>query len=493
MTGQNPLITTLQELNYRRTASALSLWKGEHPAIEPYRLYENYEDFLKLQTLEKIDRVSNSSARTRLKHAFIDHYLQQILMPHETEMQTWMRGGVAIINDQRVYFKDIIHWCQQSSTHADRKELQKETGPLCKFFKPFALNYWSILLDLIQGQLDYSSYIDYCSEKKGIDYGQYFTFFQDLLRKTDTLYFQAMQVWTKRQFKLPLDSLNRFDAINLLGLGEFDTMLPRDALDRSKQFFNIWKIDLTKVKGLFLDIQRTDKKSTQAMSFLLRVPGEIHIVINPSGGWVDLETLWHELGHGLSAAFTSPRLSIVDRELSTSFSLSESFAFLLQNASMSTLFLHRHLQLSLDQARELHRYKMLKDLAVFRRYAAKFIAEYRMFDDGSLSDGNPYAELMARHTGFYHQPESHLFDLVPEFYCLDYLLGWMGEAVMETHLHNSFGANWIFQPAAGDMLKQWWHQGNQFDIAGFFKRNRLGTLSADLLVKRWKETLSDFA
>ena len=112
-----------------------------------------------------------------------------------------------------------------------------------------------------------------------------------------------------------------------------------------------------------------------------------------------------------------------------------------------------------------------------------------MFDHGSLADGEPYAEIMAHHTGFYHQPESHLFDLVPEFYCLDYLLGWMGEAMMEAHLRSCFGSEWMFQPAAGDLLKQWWRQGNQLDIIEFFKKNDLGQLTADLLVKRWRETL----
>ena len=41
-----------------------------------------------------------------------------------------------------------------------------------------------------------------------------------------------------------------------------------------------------------------------------------------------------------------------------------------------------------------------------------------------------FNDAMARITGFYHQPESHLFDLVPELYCADYLLGWMGEAAL---------------------------------------------------------------
>ena len=62
-----------------------------------------------------------------------------------------------------------------------------------------------------------------------------------------------------------------------------------------------------------------------------------------------------------------------------------------------------------------------------------------MFAGGDLSDGRPYADTMARVTGFYHQPESHLFDLVPELYCADYLLGWMGEAVLAGHLRRRLG------------------------------------------------------
>ena len=99
-----------------------------------------------------------------------------------------------------------------------------------------------------------------------------------------------------------------------------------------------------------------------------------------------------------------------------------------------------------------------------------------MFNSGSLEDGEPYADIMAQHTGFYHQPESHLFDLVPEFYCLDYVLGWMGEAVMEAFLQNRFGSQWMFQPGAGELhylvdlgsIESWLISivGHPFELAG---------------------------
>ena len=123
-------------------------------------------------------------------------------------------------------------------------------------------------------------------------------------------------------------------------------------------------------------------------------------------------------------------------------------------------------------------YKDLKDLSVFRRYAAKFISEYEMFSNGDLSDGRPYADTMARITGFYHQPESHLFDLVPEFYCADYLLGWMGEAALADNLSQRFGRDALLLPEAGNWLQSLWHQGNRLDIFSFFNQNGLGPLTA---------------
>ena len=256
------------------------------------------------------------------------------------------------------------------------------------------------------------------------------------------------------------------------------------------RFFGYWGIDLERTPGLNLELGREEGKSAQAMSFILQVPEEVYILMKPQGGWVDLETLWHELGHGLSAVFTSPDLSMVERDMATSFGLSESFAFLLQNLTMSVPFLRSYLELDRSDAEELNYHKLLKDLSLFRRYASKFLVEYDMFLSGDLSDGEHYSELMSTYTGFYYQPESYLFDLVPEFYSLDYVLGWMAEAILEDHLSDELGSNWIFHPETGDLLRKWWRQGNRFDIFRFLERNSLGNLAPECLLRRWKKMLN---
>jgi len=436
-----------------------------------------------------MENLDHGPDKTRLKHALIDHYLQRALLPHETEMRSWMKGASAHVAGKKIYFKDIIPWCQKNSTYEKRQLLQKETGPLCKFLTPFALNHWNILLKTLTDELGFENYLDYCHKKKGVDYHYYYGLLKDLLLETDDLYFPAMEQWCRERFSRPLDELTRFDAINILGLGNLDPLFPGKPVADLIPFFDYWEIDIANTPGLNLEIEREKGKSSQAISFILQVPEEVYVLMQPEGGWIDLETLWHELGHGLSAVFTSPELSAVKSDLATSFSLSEAFAFLNQNLTLSLPFLEDYLGIKPAVSQELSYYKVLKDLSLFRRYAAKFLAEYKMFSNGDLSNGHPYAELMARYTGFYYQPESHLFDLVPELYSLDYILGWLTETIMEDHLKEVAGHHWMFKPKAGRILKKWWGQGNQHEIPLFLKLNDLGGLNTAPIVKRWKETL----
>ena len=147
------------------------------------------------------------------------------------------------------------------------------------------------------------------------------------------MYFAAMERWCLERFKRPLSDLTRFDSINLLSLKQFDHLFPGNALDVLTPFFGNWSIDPANTPGLTLELGNEAGKSAQAICLMLQVPDEVYVLLRPEGGWGDLETLWHELGHGLSAVFTSPDLPMVTRDMGTSFALSEAFAFLMQSLS----------------------------------------------------------------------------------------------------------------------------------------------------------------
>ena len=478
----------LHHLNCRLKLHTLYTWIGVPSLFKPDFIYKGYESILNLKTIEEVSEIKEEKKRICIKHGLIDHYLQYQLMPYEAEMRTWMAGAAAHVDGKKIYLREIIPYCQKHSTYLQRRALQKEVSALCKFLRPFVYNYWTMLLELIK-EFGFKDYLEYCSQKKGLNYTSFYQKILSILRITDNFYYPLMQQWVKKRYGIPLEGLTRFDAINLLGMQEFDHFAPKDGINIFFGFLKRWGIDVTKLYGLYLDVGFNARKSAQAMSFMVQIPEEIYVVIRPAGGWIDLETIAHELGHGVSAAFTDPDLPLEDRDLATNYILSESFAFLMQNIVLSIPFLTQILRLDKQVAEELYFYKVLKDLSIFRRYAAKFLTEYKMFSCGDISDGSIYSEYMTRYTGFYYQPESHLFDLVPEFYCLDYLIAWITEAILERYLCQKYGFDWMLKKEAADEIKSWWSQGNKYSVFEFLKANNIGKLSIKPILERWENVL----
>jgi len=480
----------LSTLNYLLTAQSLRLWQGKGP-LQGGRFYSDFEHILNTDSIREIrEMTSGVPYGKRIYHTALGHYLQYKVAPYEDEMYSWMRGAAAHIDGEKIYLKDIIPWCQKKGNIYLRKMLLKETTPLCKFLKPFALSYWEFFLKIIREEYGYADYIAYCIDKKGIDYDAFYHFLRQLMDETQDLYFEAMEQWARRSLNVSLNQLNRFDAIYILGLAEFDHLLSsRGSLVDHLDFFKYWNIEPRSMPGLHLDVNFSRRKSSQAMCFILKIPDEIYLVMNPQGGWIDIETLFHEMGHAFSGIFTSPRLPLAQKDFATSHTLSETYAFLLQNVCFSQPFLQEWLGLSQRDAQTIVYYKTLKDMSIFRRYVSKFLAEYRVFKEEDIGNGNYYSRFLAEYTGFYYQPEAHLLDMVPEFYSLDYVISWMAEAILEKRFIDNLGPEWMFKTEAGEVLKGWWRSGNRYELDTFFAVHNLGKIDKKDILNRWQENI----
>jgi hypothetical protein len=482
---------SLVTLNYRLTSRALNLWQGNESHPSGRGVYDDLDDHLKPSTIARVRKAQIPKKETeRVFHGLLGHYLQYCLFPYENELFTWMKGAAAHVDGEKIYFKDILSWCQKRSDLEKRRMLEKETTSLCKFLKPFALSFWEYLLELLKDEFAYPGYAAYCKDKKHVDYDAYVPKLHTILEQTEALHFEAMEHWTQRSLGLPLSELNRFDGVYLLGLGEFDHLFPREIpLEDHLDFFDQWGMRVKDMRGTHLHIDHSPDKGAQAMSFALRIPDEIHLVMNPQGGWIDLETLFHEMGHTLSHALTSPELSFAEKDFFTSNTLSETHAFLLQNMCFSPVFLERALSLSPAAIEEITFFKALKDLSVFRRYVSKFLAEYEMFDNNDIGDGNAYARLLKKYTGFSYRPETQLFDLAPEFYALDYVISWIAEATMQKWLVGTLGDDWMFKPEAGKIMKDWWQCGNRYELDEFFAVKGIGAIDTEDIVNGWRRNI----
>ncbi|MGI9568264.1 MAG: hypothetical protein ACR2PH_00600, partial [Desulfobulbia bacterium] len=129
----------LLKLNEGLTSRALEIWKGNDRVPPQLSIYAGLEDLLTPARVKQF-RAAGTESRmgNRVFHTLLGHYLQYHVFPYENELFTWMKGAAAHVNGEKIYFKDILPWCQKRSDLPGRQILEKETSSLCKFLKPFA-------------------------------------------------------------------------------------------------------------------------------------------------------------------------------------------------------------------------------------------------------------------------------------------------------------------------------------------------------------------
>jgi len=401
-----------------------------------------------------------------------DLFLRQRVEPIQSLLDSWIKGAKAQVNGHDVPFSEIITWCQEATNKTDREALMREARSLCRFLAPFSHSTWKALLECVEEELGYESYFRFCQAKKGAILSRYPGLALRFLDLSANMYFPMMDRWLgSMKQPLRLEESSRFDAIYLLGLRYLDHLFPKElkgaagtkaVLALFEQLFPEWKNITVHTQG---------KKGRQSYCIPLRIPQEIHVIAGPIHGWLDLEALFHELGHAVFFANNAPGLRPEEKDYFQSAALSETFAFLFQLHSMSEPFLTKCFSVNRNVALLLEGVHKLKFLTLCRRYAAKAYIEYENFIHNRVSHGQDlYAKAMKRYTGFQYDPETYLFDLMPDFYSMDYFEAFLAAPCLAVFLQTSFGRNWFLEDGAHAMMRSWWTEGNRYGLDEFLKR-----------------------
>ncbi len=423
-----------------------------------------------LADVEEIKHVFGAAGFAgRVYYQAVDYFIRSKVEPFQAILNTWMRGAKAKVNARDVPFTEVITWCQDAGDNQARSELAKEVRSLCAFLAPFSYGSWKALLNVLEQDLGYPEYIAFCEEKRDVSLTGSGSHAQDFLSETRETYRGLVEPWLNTVTGLSLKDASRFDAIYLLGLRYLDHLFPQEiSIDGIMSFFCKWGMDL--VGNPALHIHSEGIPGRQSYCIPVDIPGEVHVIIGPLQGWLDMESLFHELGHALSFIYTDPALPPEEKDFFQSGALSEAFAFLFQRMCMSREFLQEILGLSAENAQTVSRAHALKLLTLTRRYAAKLVIEVENFRLGRLKKGQSlYSEVMGRETCFYYDPETYLFDLMPDFYSLDYFQAYIGAACLWEYLNEAAGVDWILNPETGSILRRWWHNGNRLDLTAFLQ------------------------
>ena len=437
-----------------------------------------------LADVEEIKHAFGTAGFTgRVYYQAVDYFIRSKVEPFQAVLNTWMRGAKAKVNARDVPFAEVITWCQETGDNQARSALTKEVHSICAFLAPFSYVSWKALLNVLEHDLGYPEYIAFCEEKRDVSLAESGSYAQDFLSETRETYRDLIEPWLNTVTGLSLKDASRFDAIYLLGLRYLDHLFPQEiSIDKIMSFFRKWGMDL--VGNPALHIHSEGISGRQSYCIPVDIPGEAHVIVGPLKGWLDMESLFHELGHALSFIYTDPALSPEEKDFFQSGALSEAFAFLFQRMCMSGEFLQEILGLSSENAQTVSRTHALKWLALTRRYAAKLVIEVENFRLGRLKKGQSlYSEVMGREAGFYYDPETYLFDLMPDFYSLDYFQAFIGAACLWEYLNDAIGEDWILNPETGSILRRWWHNGNRLDLTAFLQETLGRPLESGSFIK----------
>ncbi len=456
----NEWLKEVYSLTVNRRKRDLALQLGQSPTDTCAASFEPH------QLVELKEVIENQNGSFRLYYEAVDHWVRTKAEPFQAMLTTWMSGAKAYVRDNVIPFNDAINWCQNAPDATDRKTLARELLALCRFLTQFSHATWEAIISILVDTFGFKSYLDYNEKKRGISIPGEAERAKDFLQRTREKYFHCISPLVADITGQSLEDSSRFDAIYILGLRYLDSLFPRGFdLSRVCEFFENTGIFIKNNHSLKIHEVTSGR---QSYCVPVEIPGEVHVIAGELRGWLDLESLFHELGHALSFLYTNPELPVEDKDFFHSAALAESYAFLLQKTCMSEPFLENVIKLPPETARILSQVHHVKWLTLTRRYAAKLLIETRNFDNVDFMEAKEYySEVMKRETGFSYEPDTYLFDLMPDFYSLDYFQGFAGAATMEQYLIDTHGNRWFMETGAWKTLKDWWFRGNSIDLSSF--------------------------
>ncbi len=431
-------------------------------------------DELTLQQVREIaEQFGRAGLEGRITFTAEELFVRSRVEPLQAMFSQWMAGAAAEVRGESIPFKEIITWCQDCTDRNARRLLASEARTLCRLLAPLSHATWQALMAAVTEELGYESYIQWCQLMRSRPLEQEASFCAYVLDQGRSEYMARVEEWVQRvEPGMQLREASRFDAIYLLGMRYLDSLSRHViSLDKALEFFS--GLGLREDSGICLHFE--GRAGRQSYCVPVVIPGLVHVILGPVEGWLDWESLFHEMGHAFSFAHTAPDIPVEAREFFMSGAVSEAFAFLFQRLSMKHAFIEEVMGASgegavLDHLSEIEDIHTLKFQVLTRRYGAKFLIEYENFKHNRIARGQElYASVMERETGFSYHPETYLFDLMPDFYSLDYFLAFIASMIMTDELENRFGAKWFLSETACETLKTWASCGNLHDIHTFMK------------------------
>ena len=445
---------------------------GHKPELEIEPIYQGYADLFVRQHVERLREMCATATGDDSKRRL--RYLLQFafdgLVGHETRSESAELAGLEASlevdpGDGAVPYR-AVPIEQANEPGAERRAALDDAcnAVLEQRLNPLYLAALERAHELCRA-LGWPTYAAAYAELRAIDLEALGRQAAAFLAATEDAYAAVADPELERAELAPLGQLRRSDLPRFFRAAHLDPVFPANRLvDSLAETLGGLGIDLRGQTNVHLDAESRRTKSPRAFCAAPRVPGEVHLVITPTGGRNDYDALFHEGGHTEHYANTDPGLAFEYRHLGDN-SVTESFAFLLEHLTEQGDWLRRRLGLE-DPGPAVAHARAVK-LVFIRRYAAKLAYELELHGDSAALSTMPgrYAQLLTEATRVHWPRATWLADVDGGFYAACYLRAWALETHWRAALEERFGMGWHAAPEAGEWLRSLWRNGQHLDAA----------------------------
>ena len=412
------------------------------------------------QAIEKSDETEDSRWLRYLRTFATMGYVDNAVKVFTDKAQTFEAQAEVETSGEKIPYRFVPVKLRNEADAQKRKELFEAKLKVTEDFNKILLERMSTVHDL-SVVLGFKNYRDLCSSLKGIDYLALENEMNDLTKRTDSLYSKSMDELLSSRADVSLSDAWSYDIPFAFRGEEFDPQFAKDNL--VARFYETLKgmgLDPESYDNIHVDLEDRPKKTPRAFCAPVKVPGDIKLVIRPTGGWRDYDAFFHEGGHAWHFGSTKASLPPEYRYLGDN-SVTEAFAFLFNYLPSNPLWLKE--VLGMKDPTEYVRFTLVNKLMFLRRYSSKLTYELKLHS-AKVSEEfeGVYRHCLQKALRFRHTGKHYLEDVDDAFYCAEYLRAWILEGQIRAALEEQFGEDWFKKEKAGSFLKELWSYGQKF-------------------------------
>jgi hypothetical protein len=331
--------------------------------------------------------------------------------------------------------------------------------------------------------MGFSGYSELFSYLKEEDFSILEYAMDKLLTQTQKLYEDRFGALLRGELGIALKSSRRSDFAYLKRAKKYDKFFKKSSLvGVFKNTLFEMGIDIYKYNNIYFDVEERENKSPRAFCCTPDVPGEIYLVVMPSGGQDDFEALLHEGGHALHFGTTGKNLDFEYRCLGDN-AVTEGYAFCMEQLMQNPGWLMDFLKMDRDTAREFVYFSNLLKLWFCRRYAGKLKYELILHDGKPLKGKESvYREILSSVNLMDYPEENYLKDVDDGFYCTNYIRAWIFQAQLKGYIQDKFGYDWYKKKKAGSFMKELWSYGQKYNTDEILSQLGFSGMDIDYLI-----------